>query len=174
GYLPQNLPREIALGDTKGLVLGDQDAIAGQQLKIDGIIQVFDLPLRLPVAVERDQAVRAVSGIHRHRLRKDLLSPLAALLKHPARTLAALLKQHPRTLAAARVWPKSPPPRTTAPGETARTPTARQTAARTTGQTAGATKTTSAGANHARPGSIRTEFCNHDQTRGRRSFLQPG
>ena len=69
---------EVALGDTMGIVLGDQDAISRQHLEINGEIQIFDLPLCLSIAVERDEAVRPRQGIHGHWL-SNTFFPLATL-----------------------------------------------------------------------------------------------
>ena len=43
-HLPENLALEIALGHTFGSVFRDKDAITRQDLEIDGMFQVFDLP----------------------------------------------------------------------------------------------------------------------------------
>ncbi len=54
---PEDFAREIAFGDTAGLVLGDKDAIAGHHDGIGGESDVVDGPALLAVAIEFVDAV---------------------------------------------------------------------------------------------------------------------
>src|SRR5205085_7665083 len=59
--LPEDLALEVALGDALAVVLGDEDAVAGQPLGVPGVEKARHRPAHLPVLVPLDEL--AVVGL---------------------------------------------------------------------------------------------------------------
>src|SRR5262249_19046047 len=58
-FLPKNVPLEVALGDAVIAIVGDQDAVAGQDVRIDRIGKLVDDPARFAGGVQLGDAMAA-------------------------------------------------------------------------------------------------------------------